>query len=93
MTKQIEPAFSFVYAGAQINVYHANKGEGLPKHQHTYPHATMCCAGSVIVRKATVVKRLTKESNPVNLVENEWHELEAELDGTVFVNVFAAGKY
>jgi len=28
-----------------------------------------------------------------SLIENEWHELEALEDGTVFVNVFAEGKY
>lgn len=90
---QIQPAHSFVYDGAQLNVYHASKGEGLPKHQHAYAHATMCCSGSLIVRTKKVVKLLTKESKPVNLVANEWHELEAAEDGTVFINVFAEGKY
>jgi hypothetical protein len=28
-----------------------------------------------------------------NDIANEWHELEALEDGTVFVNVFAEGKY
>lgn len=93
MTKRIEAAHSFVYDGAQLNVYHANKGEGLPRHEHIFSHATMCCSGSVIVRKAGLEKVLTKESKPVNLVANEWHELEAAEDGTVFINVFAEGKY
>lgn len=93
MTKVINPAHSFVYDGAQLNAYHANKGEGLPRHQHVYAHATMCCAGSLIVRKEGIEKVLTKESKPVNLVANEWHELEAAEDGTVFINVFAEGKY
>ena len=29
----------------------------------------------------------------VTFVANEWHEIEALEDGTVFVNVFAEGKY
>lgn len=93
MTKPISQTHSFVYDGAQLNVYHANKGEGLQKHEHIYAHATMCCAGSLIVRKESIEKVLTKESKPVNLVANEWHELEAAEDGTVFINVFAEGKY
>lgn len=93
MTNLVNPAHSFVYDGAQLNVYHANKGEGLPKHEHIYAHATMCCNGSLIVRKEGIEKVLTKESKPVNLVANEWHELEAAEDGTVFINVFSEGKY
>jgi hypothetical protein len=30
--------------------------------------------------------------NPVNLVANAWHEIEALEDNTVFTNVFAEGK-
>ena len=93
MTKSIGTAHSFVYDGAQLNVYHANKGEGLPRHQHIYAHATMCCGGSLIVRKEGIEKVLTKDSKPVNLVANEWHELEAAEDGIVFINVFSEGKY
>ena len=29
----------------------------------------------------------------LNLPAGEWHEIEALEDGTVFVNVFAEGKY
>jgi len=32
-------------------------------------------------------------TQPVNLTANEWHEIEALEDVTVFVNVFAEGKY
>jgi hypothetical protein len=32
----------------------------------------------------------TKDTQPVNLLANEWHEIEALQDGTVFVNVFAS---
>jgi quercetin dioxygenase-like cupin family protein len=87
MTTTVAPPKHVVtYDGASLNVYHANKGEGLPKHEHVYSHLTMCMAGSIIVR-------MTKDTQPVNLVANEWHEIEALEDGTVFVNVFAEGKY
>ena len=89
----VQPRHSFVDEGMQVNVYHANRGEGLPKHQHTFNHATMCNAGSCIVRKENVELVMTKETQPVDLKAAEWHEIEALEDGTVFVNVFAEGKY
>lgn len=89
----IAPRHSFTYDGAQLNVYHAKKGEGLSRHQHVYSHATMCNAGSCWVRKEGKELLMNKETKPVNLVANEWHEIEAAEDGTVFVNVFAEGKY
>ena len=89
----LTPKHSFTYDGAQLNVYHANKGEGLPRHEHVYSHATMCCAGSCIVRKANRELIMTKDTQPVNLIAGEWHEIEALEDNTVFVNVFAEGKY
>lgn len=84
---------SFPYSGAQINVYHANKGEGLEKHQHDFSHATMCNSGSCVVRLEGRNHIINKDSQPLDLPANEWHEIEALEDGTVFVNVFAAGKY
>jgi hypothetical protein len=36
---------------------------------------------------------MIKNTQPVNLVGNKWHKTEALEDGTVFVNVFAEGKY
>ena len=87
------PKFDVTYDGATLRVYHAAKGEGLPKHQHVYSHLTMCNAGSCIVRKEGREMVVDKNTQPVNLVAGEWHEIEALEDGTVFVNVFAEGKY
>jgi hypothetical protein len=89
----IIPAHSVTHDGATINVYHAQKGEGLPCHEHVYAHLTMCHSGSCVVRKESKELVMTKMTQPVNLVANEWHEIEALEDGTVFVNVFAEGKY
>jgi quercetin dioxygenase-like cupin family protein len=84
---------TLTYDGAVMNIYHANKGEGLPQHTHVFSHATLCHSGSIIIRKENKELVMTKDTQPVNLVANEWHEIEALEDNTVFVNVFAEGKY
>ena len=93
MTKLIQPDNEFTYDGTTIRAYKANVGEGLPKHQHEYAHATICFYGSLIIRKEGIEKILRLGDAPINLRENEWHEIEALEDGTMFANVFAEGKY
>lgn len=93
MTLSIGIKFSVVQDGTTLNVYHANKGEGLPRHTHAYSHLTMCHAGSCLVTKENKSLTMTKDTQPINLTGSEWHEIEALEDGTVFVNVFAEGKY
>jgi hypothetical protein len=90
---RIEPAHSFVYDGARMNIFHASKGEGLPKHDHNFAHGTVCMSGSCMVRKEGKEVVIDKFTQPLNLVANEWHEIEALEDNTVFCNVFAEGKY
>ena len=92
MTVVVGPKHVFTYDGAILNIFHANKGEGLPKHSHNYAHASFCTAGRCVVRKENKQLIMDKTTTPVNLLENEWHEIEALEDGTVFVNVFAAHK-
>jgi len=86
-------AHQVTYDGAVLNIYHANKGQGLPAHEHAYAHLTVCHAGSCMVRKEGRQLLMTKITQPVNLIAAEWHEIEAMEDGTVFVNVFSEGKY
>jgi quercetin dioxygenase-like cupin family protein len=86
------PTHSVTYDGAMMNVYHVNKGEGLLRHEHIFSHLTICHAGSCIIRKEGIEKIVDKNTQPINLKENEWHEIEALEDGTVFVNVFAENK-
>ena len=93
MVAIISPTHQFTYDGAQLNVYHANKGFGLPSHSHGYSHATMCNAGSCKVSLEGRSYIINKDSQPLNLPAGEWHEIEALEDNTVFVNVFAEGKY
>jgi len=83
----------FTYAGAMNRVYHTNKGQGLPSHQHENNHAVACYAGSCLVRVKGKEYTMTKVSQPLDLPANEPHEIEALEDGTVFVNIFAEGKY
>jgi quercetin dioxygenase-like cupin family protein len=89
MTTGIAPKHSFTYDGAQIDVYHADKGQGLPSHTHSYSHATICNAGSCLISLEGRSHTVNKDSQPLNLPAAEWHEIEALEDGTVFVNVFA----
>ncbi len=89
----ITPRFTVTQDGTTLNVYHAAIGEGLPKHDHIYSHLTMCHSGSCIVRNERRSLVMTKDTQPVNLVANEWHEIEALEDDTVFVNVFAETKF
>lgn len=91
--KNIVVKHSFAYDGVNISVYHANKGEGLPKHEHIYSHATFCTSGSCYIRKENKELLIDKNTQPLNLVANEWHEIEAAEDNTVFCNIFADGKY
>lgn len=89
---RVEAKFEFAYAGARVLIYHANKGEGLPMHQHRFSHATMCHAGSCAVRKGEKEVVINRDTQPINLVADAPHEIEALEDGTVFVNIFENGK-
>lgn len=88
----IQPKFRVIQQGTDIRVYHADVGDGLPKHEHAYSHLVMCHAGSCIIRKEGRELVMTKDTQPVNLIAGEWHEIEALEDGTVFVNIFAEVK-
>jgi quercetin dioxygenase-like cupin family protein len=88
----IFPKRMITYDGAQIDVFHANKGEGLPRHEHLYSHLIMCHAGSCVVRKQGKQLIINKDSEPVNLLADGWHEIEALEDNTVFCNIFSLDK-
>ena len=93
MIQTVHSRFSVTQNDTTLNIYHADKGQGLPRHEHLYSHLTICTAGSCIVRKENKSLVMTKDTQPVNLVGNEWHEIEALEDGTVFINVFAKDAY
>jgi hypothetical protein len=81
-----------IYDGVAVHIFHVNKGEGLARHEHTYAHLTMCHAGSCVVRKEGKELIMTKNTQPVNLLADGWHEIEALEDNTIFVNVFSERK-
>jgi len=93
MVQVIAPTHQVTYDGANLTVHPANKGQGLARHEHAYPHLTVCHSGSCIIRKEGIEKVIDKNTQPINLKAAEWHEIEALEDGSVFVNVFAEGKY
>ena len=78
---------SFNYKGIRISNFLANKGEGLPKHEHTYSHGFMCVAGSCVIRKENLELTLTPSDSAIVLAANEWHEIEALEDNTIFINM------
>lgn len=92
MNALLNPQHKVSYDGVTLDVYHAKKGEGLPRHEHPYQHLTMCHSGSCVVRTEGKEVVVNKHTRPINLVAKEWHEIEALEDGTVFVNVFLPGK-
>ena len=89
----IAPKHDFTYDGAVIRVYHANKGEGIAMHSHSYSHATTCMNGSCKYTQEDKILVADKNTTPINLLAGKLHEIEALEDGTVFVNVYAEGKY
>jgi quercetin dioxygenase-like cupin family protein len=92
IVNKIPALHQFNYAGVSINVYFANKGDGLSTHQHEYNHATMCQVGSCAVKVKGKEFILTIDSQPIDLPANEPHEIKALENGTVFVNIFAEEK-
>lgn len=93
MIVAISQKHDMTYGGAVVRVYHANRGEGIPFHSHEYSHATICMAGSCKLTQDDKSVIVDKNSTPVNLLAGKLHQIEALEDGTVFVNVFAEGKY
>lgn len=88
------PKYHFTIDGATVNTFHIEiAGDGHPKHQHTWDHVTLVHAGRLKVRTQHNGEfEMTKDTKPIVFPANQWHELEALEDGTVFTNVFAVGK-
>jgi len=93
MTRVVTIKHMVTYDGAVLTVYHADKGQLIPRHEHPYSHLTMCHAGSCLVTKEGKSLIMTKDTQPVNLIADGWHEIEALEDGTIFVNVSSENKY
>lgn len=83
------PKFSVDQDGTTIQVYHADTGQGLTRHEHVYSHLVFCHAGKILITKQNVRREMDNNSQPVNLLAGQWHEIEALEPGTVFVNIFS----
>ena len=90
--KPIPAKHVFKYADVQVATYHAAIGDGLPLHEHTYSHATVCHAGSCVVRVKGKEIRMEPGTMPLDLPANIPHEIEALEDNTVFTNLFATSE-
>lgn len=88
MQENMHPSHSFNVGNTTINVFNANKGEGLVRHEHDFSHITMCNSGSCLVSLEGRSYTIDKNSQPLNLPAKQWHEIEALEDETVFVNIF-----
>ena len=93
ITFDITPTHQFKYLGCEFKIFHTDIGGGLTKHEHTYPHATICHAGEIVIRKEGKEIIANKDSGAFDLPANEWHEIEALQNNTIFVNISSEGKY
>jgi quercetin dioxygenase-like cupin family protein len=84
-------SFSYSYNNTSNAIYKASIGEGLPKHEHTFAHTTVCIQGKIIVRKNNKEIIIGERESPLLLTENEWHEIESLEDNTIFINQFPLG--
>jgi quercetin dioxygenase-like cupin family protein len=92
--QKINYAHDFLYDGVRMVIFHAKKGQGLPMHGHNFHHGFVCNSGSCLVTlEDGRSKTVNKYSQPINLLNNQKHEIEALEDETVFVNIFADNKY
>lgn len=87
-----EAKHTMVWDNVLFMTYHCEIGQGIAKHSHPYSHATQCHAGSIKLSKEGISVVLTPEHPPIKLLENEWHEIEALEESTVFVNILTEGK-
>jgi len=87
------PKYYLDIDGATVNIFHVDKaGEGHPKHVHTYNHVTVVHSGKLkVITEKNGTFEMTKETKPLLFPANEWHELIAAEDNTVFCNYFAVG--
>lgn len=89
MISPLTPSHSFSFNGCRFDFFSAKKGEGLPRHEHVFPHITFCVSGELRVVKENTSRKLVYGDNAILLKAFEWHELVAESDDTAFFNVSA----
>ena len=86
MMFSISSTTRYVYKGVSSSIYVADIGQGLPRHEHTFSHTTVCIQGKMVVRKEGKELELTPLDSPLLLAANEWHEIVALEPNTIFMN-------
>jgi quercetin dioxygenase-like cupin family protein len=87
---QVAPVKIFSLFGSTHTIYHANKGEGLPDHNHPFPHSFCCIQGACIVTvEGKEGKRITPADDVGLLPAVLLHSIIADEDNTIFFNTFA----
>ena len=82
----LAPTTRYVYNGVNSAIYIASAGQGLLRHEHPFSHTTVCIQGKMVVRKEGKELELTPLDSPLLLTANEWHEIEALENNTIFMN-------
>jgi len=79
------------YGGVTATVYVMQKGEKIPRHQHSFAHTTSVAAGSTEVSvwwpTDVGVHQMMVGDSPFELPGSLDHEIRALEDGTVVVNL------
>jgi hypothetical protein len=88
MIQNLGVLHTYTLNGCTLNFYFGTTGEGLARHEHIFDHLTYCSSGSAVLRTARQEQIITKDTRPINLPANEWHEIEILEPNTAFVNVF-----
>ena len=86
-------ATSHAYGSVIASVYVMNTGEKIARHQHTFPHTTSVAAGEseVEIYDSSIPFKMSLNMQPVELPALIDHEIRALVDGTVVINIQAAG--
>lgn len=88
MLKPLNLLHNYILNGYTLDFYSGTIGEGLIKHIHEYSHLTYCSSGSILVKMQNTELVIDKNTRPVELPSNQWHEIEILEPNTSFVNIF-----
>jgi quercetin dioxygenase-like cupin family protein len=78
--------------GVTATVWHLDKGEEVAEHQHTQEHLTMTLAGGCRVYIKDAYRDMASDTGPDTLPRKVPHRIVALEDGTVVLNMSAAGN-
>jgi len=80
------------WSGVTATVYHLDRGEKIARHQHSHVHSTVVLRGNTRVTVFPAdgtceTQLMDSESSDVILPANIHHEIVAEEDGTIVMNM------